>query len=549
MAIYAGTTSATAKYLEPVVDDVFKNENLDQLKWVTLSVLIIFLLKGLADYGQSVLLNYIGQSVVAKLQIDLFSKIMSLDLDFFMTHKTGRLVSYGTYHITMIRALVNQVFINLGKNLLTLIFLIGVMFYQDYFLATLTLFVLPFVAIPLSKSAKKMRKVSGNTQNETGEWVSYMTQAFQGIRIIKSYNMENFETKKAKNHVEALKNFSLKSGRIRALASPIMETLGGIAIVIVIGYGGWQVIMGYNTAGAFFSFIASLLMTHQPMKQLANLNNNIQEGLAAAAEIFKILEKRPTISNAQHPLPLLHPKGDLSFKNVSFSYEKEPVLKNLTFDIKSGKTVALVGPSGAGKSTLFNLMMRFMDPNKGNITLDKTDLRKISLASLRQSIALVSQEVILFHGTIRDNILYGRPNASHSEVYSAAQNAAALEFIEKLPKGFDTVVGEKGLKLSGGQRQRLSLARAFLKEAPILLLDEATSALDSESEKLIQTSLQKLSRNKTTLIIAHRLSTVINADEIIVLDQGTLIEQGSHKVLLKKNGLYKKLCDLQLNHD
>ncbi len=548
MGIYSAATAAIAGQLKPVVDDIFKNEDINQLKWISIAVLTTFIIKGFADYGQGITLNYVGQSTIARLQKDLFSKMIRLDLPFFMSHKTGKLVSYSTYHMTMVHKLIQET-INISKDFFTIIGLVGLMFYHDPILATITLLVLPFVITPLSKSSKKMRKLSGNTQTETGEWVSYITQAFQGIRIIKSYNMESFESKKAKVYTEALKNFFLKSGHIKSRISPIMETLGGVAVVIVIGYGGWQVIMGHNTAGAFFTFIAALLMTHQPMKRLARLQTNLQEGLAALEEIFDVLDQKPHVTNASTPLFPKKIAGALSFEKVTFSYEKEAVIKDLSLDLNAQKTIALVGPSGAGKSTLFNLILRFMDPQDGTISLDGNPLKKIDLSTLRQSISLVSQDVVLFHGTIRENILYGRPDASEDDIKQAAKNAAALEFIEKLPEGFDTLVGEKGLKLSGGQRQRVSLARAFLKDSPILLLDEATSALDSESEKLIQDSLKKLSKGKTTLVIAHRLSTVIQADEILVMDQGKIIERGTHKTLIQKKGLYKKLCDLQLNHD
>ncbi len=548
MGIYSAATAAIAGQLKPVVDDIFKNEDINQLKWISIAVLTTFIIKGFADYGQGITLNYVGQSTIARLQKDLFSKMIRLDLPFFMSHKTGKLVSYSTYHMTMVHKLIQET-INISKDFFTIIGLVGLMFYHDPILATITLLVLPFVITPLSKSSKKMRKLSGNTQTETGEWVSYITQAFQGIRIIKSYNMESFESKKAKVYTEALKNFFLKSGHIKSRISPIMETLGGVAVVIVIGYGGWQVIMGHNTAGAFFTFIAALLMTHQPMKRLARLQTNLQEGLAALEEIFDVLDQKPHVTNASTPLFPKKIAGALSFEKVTFSYEKEAVIKDLSLDLNAQKTIALVGPSGAGKSTLFNLILRFMDPQDGTISLDGNPLKKIDLSTLRQSISLVSQDVVLFHGTIRENILYGRPDASEDDIKQAAKNAAALEFIEKLPEGFDTLVGEKGLKLSRGQRQRVSLARAFLKDSPILLLDEATSALDSESEKLIQDSLKKLSKGKTTLVIAHRLSTVIQADEILVMDQGKIIERGTHKTLIQKKGLYKKLCDLQLNHD
>ena len=545
MALYSLTTGAVVHLLKPVVNDVFTYKDITQLRWISLAVLLTFIVKGLASYGQGVTLNFIGQSIISQIQKKLFNKIIHSDIQFFMSHKTGTLVSYGTYHITMIRNLISQIITSLGKDSLTLVVLIGVMFSKDAILALIVVLILPFSIFPLSKTGKKMRKISGSTQKETGEWVSYMTQVFQGIRIVKSYNMEEKEERRASTFIDALKIYALKSGRAKAFITPVMETLGGLAIVVIISYGGWQVISGQSTPGDFFSFIAALLMTYEPMKKLANLHTSLQEGLAATEDLFKILDQKSSLPLAKNPIPFALVQGEVVFHDVTFSYGKTPTLKNLSFSLKPKTVTALVGPSGAGKTTVLNLILRFMDPQSGHITLEGHDLKTADLQDLRNQVSLVSQDVVLFHASVRDNILYGNPTATEEEIQTAAKNAAALSFIEELPYGFDTIIGERGEKLSGGQRQRLSLARAFLKDAPILLLDEATSALDADSEKLIQQALFRLSKGKTTLIIAHRLSTVMNANHILVLDQGKLVQEGTHQTLLEQEGLYKNLCSLQ----
>lgn len=547
MGVYSLCTAAVAGMLQPVVDDVFKNEDLNMLKWLSAGVLVTFITKGLASYGQGVLMNKIGQSIIADMQIKIFEKIVHADVSFFTENKTGRLISFSTYHITMIRNLCSQIITSLGKDSITLVGLISMMFYQDAKLAAVALVILPFSIIPLSKTGRKMRKISGNTQNETGDWVSYLTQIFQGIKIVKSYDMESTEESRAQSYINTLKRYAIKSGRAKATVAPIMETLGGLAIVIIIAYGGWQVIKGYNTAGAFFSFIAALLMTYEPMKKLANLHANVQEGLAAAEDVFKIIDTPKTIHTKPGAKNLALSSGEIKFDDVSFSYESQLTLSNLSFSVPAKKHIALVGPSGAGKSTIFNLLLRFYDPAKGSVTIDNQDLRDITIKSLRKNIALVSQDVVLFHGSIRENICYGSPKATSAQIEQAIRRSACHEFINELPDGLETQIGERGLKLSGGQKQRISIARAFLKDAPILLLDEATSSLDSDSEKIIQNALRDLSTNRTTLTIAHRLSTVRDADQIMVFDQGKLVQTGTHQNLIKIDGLYQRLCALQFN--
>lgn len=547
MILCAITTATLAKMMEPVIDDVFKNEDIMQLQWVVGVVFIAFLVKGIATYGEEVSMNFVGQSVISDLQKTLFSKIIQADISFFYQQSTGSLVSLCTYNITLIRNMIENTLKSLGKDIFTVIFLMIVMFYQDPLLSCIALFVFPLALIPLIKVGKKMRHVSKNTQDKTGTWASFLTQALQGIRLIKSYNMEKKEIDYGVSYIDQLLSLSLRSGRIKSLSSPIMETIGGGAIVIVIGYGGFQVIEGHNTAGAFFSFITALIMMYEPAKRLAKLHANLQEGLAATAQIFDIIDVKPTIKSPINAQPLDIKNTTITFENVGFAYDKEhPVVKNISINIAPGEKVALIGPSGAGKTTLFNLMLRFFDTAHGKILIDGQDIRQVTLPSLRKMIGFVSQEIVLFNMTIRENILFGKPDASEEDVIIAAKNAAAHTFIKSLPHGYDTIVGESGLKLSGGQRQRISLARAFLKNAPILLLDEATSALDTKSEKVIQASLDKLMIGKTCLIIAHRLSTIQNVDKIYVMSNGEIIENGTHEALLKNKSLYYQLNQQQV---
>jgi subfamily B ATP-binding cassette protein MsbA len=391
-----------------------------------------------------------------------------------------------------------------------------------------------------------MRRVSANTQIETGQFMTLLNQTFQGARYVKAYGMEAYELSRARRIIESLYRLVEKAQRVRSISSPMMEAFGGIAVALVILYGGHQVLSGARSPGAFFSFIAALLLAYQPLKTLAGLNTNLQEGLAAAQRLFTVLDIEPAIGDRPGAAPLRIRGGEVRFEDVNFAYDEgTQALRGVTLEIPGGKTVALVGASGAGKSTIMNLIPRFYDVGTGAVLVDGQDVRDVTLASLRSAIGLVSQEVSLFDDTVRANIAYGRFGATEDEIVAAAKAAAADDFIRALPQGYDTPVGEHGVKLSGGQRQRLSIARAMLKNAPILLLDEATSALDTESERQVQGALKTLMHGRTTLVIAHRLSTVIGADIIYVIDAGRVAERGSHAELLRRDGTYARLHALQ----
>ena len=400
--------------------------------------------------------------------------------------------------------------------------------------------------MPILRLGRRMRKVTANTQEEMGLFTTLLEQTFQGIRVVKAYGMEEYEKSRIAGIVNRIFGLNLKSARTRALSSPIMETLGGVAVCIVIIYGGYRVIEGATTSGAFFSFIMALLLAYEPMKRLANLNASLQEGLAGAERMFKLLDTEPAIHEKPDAVDLGSVKGHIRLEDVRFSYGPgKAALDGLTLEVPAGKRVALVGASGAGKSTILNLIPRFYDVDEGRVTIDGTDVRDVTFASLFGGFALVSQEITLFDDTVRANIAYGRAGAEEDEIIEAAKNAAAHDFIVDLPDGYDTMVGEQGIKLSGGQRQRLAIARAMLKNAPVLLLDEATSALDTESERQIQAAMDKLMQGRTTLVIAHRLSTVTGADLIYVINKGRVIEQGTHVELMVRGGNYQRLYNLQ----
>ena len=549
MALAAAATAANAWLMEPVLDDVFVNRNGAMLVLVPLAVIVAAIIKGGGSYAQSMLMTRVGQRILADLQVSLFSHLMRADLAFFHDNPTGGLISRFTNDIGMLRGAVTQSLTGIVKDLLTVVFLVGLMFYQDWQMALVSFIAFPAAVFPILSIGRRMRKVSTNTQVEIGTLASLLDETFQGARHVKAYGMEDYETGRAAKVIENLYRLVMKSTRTRSATQPIMETLGSVAIALVILYGGSQVIAGQTTPGVFFSFITALLLAYQPVKNLSNLNANLQEGLAAAARVFALLDLEPEISDRPGVTVLPAGPGEIRFDDVQFSYvPSKPALRGVSLVVPAGKTVALVGPSGGGKSTILNLIPRFYDVERGRVSLDGADIRDVTLSSLRARIGLVSQEVSLFHDTVRANIAYGRPGATDAEIRNVAKLASA-DFIDALPEGYETVVGERGVKLSGGQRQRIAIARALLKNAPILLLDEATSALDNESERAMQSALNTLMAGRTTLVIAHRLSTIADADLIYVVDEGRIVEQGTHAELIARGRTYARLYALQAGGD
>ena len=546
MAGVAAATAASAWLMKPVINEVFVAKNETLLFPISLAVIFTFAVKGLSNYGQSVSISYVGQRIVTDTQHRLYEHLIEMELGFFQRSSTGSLLSRFTVDINMMRNAVSNALTGIGKDSLTLVFLVGVMFYQDWLLSLIAFFAFPIAIFPIVNLGKRIRAVTLDTQEEYGIFTTVLEQTFQGARVVKAYNSEDYEKARVRQIAERLFGLVFKSMRIRSLASPVMETLGGLAVALVIFYGGYRVIGQSMDPGSFFSFITALLLAYEPVKRLANLNATLQEGLAGAERLFAMLDLKPGIKEQPNARDLAIKNGEINLNNIAFSYvDEQKVLNNISLNIPAGKLVALVGPSGSGKSTILNLIPRFFDVDAGNITIDGYELREITFASLRKNIGLVSQEITLFDDTIKANISYGQPTASEEKITEAAKNALAHDFIMEMPEGYDTYVGEQGIKLSGGQRQRLAIARAMLKDAPILLLDEATSSLDAESESLIQQALFKLMKGRTTLVIAHRLSTIIDADLIYVVDKGEIVESGDHNTLIKNGGPYSRLYSVQ----
>ena len=546
MLLVAGATAANAYMIQPALDHIFFSKSTAMLTFIPLVVIALAMIKGFAAYGQSVLMKSVGQRIVMDLQVDLYSHLLYADIAMFNATASGKLLSRFSNDIYMIRKNLTSVITGLAREMVTLVALIGVMFYQNFELSMVAMLVMPLALYPMRRLGRRMRKVSRKTQEDLAHYISHLDDSFQGIRIVKSHANEQGEITRANSIMNGIFELLMKAIRIESLPAPIMETLGGLAIALVIWYGGSQVIAGTTTPGSFFSFITALLMAYRPLKGLSGVNTNLQEGLAAVSRIYEVLDVAPKITNAPNAAPLQINKGKVEFDNVHFTYaEGKTALKDLSFTIEAGQRVALVGTSGAGKSTIINMMMRFYDPEGGSIRIDGQEIRDVTLASLRQSIAMVNQEATLFDDTIRANIAYGMPNATEEEIIAAAYAAAAHDFIIELPQGYETMIGQNGVRLSGGQRQRIAIARAMLKNAPILLLDEATSALDTISEQQIQQALDRLMQGRTTIVIAHRLSTIEHVDCIFVVKDGEIVESGTHAALLKKHGDYARLYHRQ----
>ena len=550
MVVVSASTAIHAWIMQPVLDDIFLKKNAKMLLILPLAVLAISIAKGFASYFQSILMNFIGFRIVADVQSEMFRSIMKCDLSFFNETNSGTLVSRFIADVGSLTRGVHSVLTNIIKDLLTIIFLVAVMFYHDWKLALMAFIVFPISIFPIVKIGKRIRKISTQTQVGFGELTSKLSQVFSGIKTIKSFNSQKFEEERVNLSIERIFELTFKSNKVSSIARPLMETLGGIAIASVIWVGGKQVIIGETTPGTFFSFITALLMAYQPVKSLASLNSTLQTAMASAQRVFSIIDIIPKIktNNETSIKSIINAKEkNINFNKVSFKYlnSESDVIKNCSFKIPHGEKVALVGHSGSGKTSLLNLIPRFYDPHKGSININSTNIKKIKINELRDLISLVSQDIVLFDGSIKFNILYGSNNKKNEEIVAAIKNSGCNEFISKLPDGINSHIGENGVKLSGGQRQRIAIARAFLKNSPFLLLDEATSSLDSISEEKIQKALKKLMIGRTSLVIAHRLSTIKDADKILVVEKGKITDSGSHKELISRSGTYKNLYELQ----
>ncbi len=535
--------------LEGMMTGLFAADpRLNNVIFVAVTVACLFIIKGSSAYGGETLMAMVGQRSVADIQTGMYANMMRSDLAHFHNTSTGSMISAFISDATKMRTLFADTITGIGRDLVTALGLIVAMFVLDWILSLLVFIVFPLAIWPIMVLGRKMRKVSGHTQQEMAHFTTLLDESFEGARHVKAYGMEDYETRRAGSLIDRIYRLNIRAVRTRAVAEPLLEVIAGIAIAGIILYAGIQIIDKVRTPGDFLAFVAALLFAYEPVRRLARLNANMQEGLAAADRVFHQLDRRPSIVDKPGAGVLKVTAGHIRFEAVTFSYtEGAAALAEITLDVPAGKTVALVGPSGAGKSTVQNLIPRFYDVDLGRVEVDGTDVRDVTIASLRANIGLVSQETSLFDDTILANIAYGRAGATDADIKAAAQAAAAHDFIEGLPEGYQTRVGGMGVKLSGGQRQRISIARAILKNAPILLLDEATSALDNESERQVQAALKKLMTGRTTLVIAHRLSTVADADLIYVLDQGRVAESGSHDDLLGQEGLYADLYRTHLS--
>jgi subfamily B ATP-binding cassette protein MsbA len=536
-------SAAFAVMIEPVIDDVLTAGNIEKVWTLATSIFLIFISRGGSTYIHSVLMNTIGQEVVKNIQNDMFSHFMNLDLKFFHHNPSGQLLSRIINDVNVMRTSVTETLTDIGKNLITLIALAGVMFYQDLYLAIAAFTIFPFAVIFVAAVGRKLRKVSGNIQNNLAFLSDNLSQVFHGIRLVKSYGMEEYEKKRISSSVDDVKNLSVKAIRIGNMTTPVNEAMVGAVVFGIIVYGGYQVAEENTTAGELMSFITAFTMSYEPMKKLAKLNNKLQMGLAAADRVFEMLDIAPDVKNKKKARVFINQTPEISLQTVEFQYEddEKKALEGVSLKIEPGKVTALVGPSGSGKTTIMNLIPRLFDVTAGAVKIDGEDVRNFNLQSLRQNIAMVSQDITIFDDTVWANIRYGKEGAYRDEIVKAAIAAEADSFIRELPQGYDTRLGEEGVKLSGGQKQRISIARAILRDAPILLLDEATSALDNEAERAIQETLSELQKGRTTLVVAHRLSTVENADCIYVLENGRVMEKGKHKELLARKGVYSRI--------
>ncbi len=546
MVILAATTAGMAWLLQPALDQALSGKT-KYIYYIPIAVIALYIVKGAAYFGQAYLMGWIGQRVIYDLRNQIYGRLTTQSLNFFAHRKTGELLARISYDVTLVQSAVSTSVTALMRDTMTIIFLIGVIFYQDWMLALIAMAVFPIIIYPILRFGRKMRSATYDGQVVMGEMSSLIEETVGGIRVVKAFGMEEYERKRFRDLIGGFMKHQMRIFKVNAMSFPIMELVAGFGIAGVLFYGGLRVAAGEATAGTLMSFLAAVIMLYEPVKRLSGANNQIQQGLAAAERIFDILDEEIIVRDAEDAKVLSSFQHVVSFEDVGLCYAgaEKSVLSNINLEVKAGQVVALIGRSGAGKSSLANLVPRFMDVTEGRVLLDGHDVRELTQKSLREQVALVTQDVILFNDTVLNNIAYGHEAIDRERVEAIAKAANAHEFIMKLPKGYETMVGERGVILSGGQRQRLSLARALLKDAPILILDEATSSLDTESEQLVQQAIDRLMTGRTVLVIAHRLSTIRHADCIVVLDDGGIAQMGRHEELLQQGGLYAELYHMQ----
>jgi ATP-binding cassette, subfamily B, bacterial MsbA len=529
-----------------LVDTVFVSKKLSELNLITLVLMVLFIIQAIIAFGQNYLLTFIAQRVIVDIRIAIQKHLIGLPLRFFSDSKVGEIVSRVTNDVTVIQGILTEVPIAFVRQLVTIVGGIILMMYMNWHLALVIFVLIPPLVVIAFFFGRRVEKLSASIQDSLAVAISVLEEAISGIRVVKSFTQEHFEQLRFQKKIEAAFKIIMDRTRIRAAFMPLVSLMGFSALAAIMWYGGREVVSGTLTPGELVAFLFYMVMVASPLGEFAGLYSQMREGIGAAKRISEILEMVPEPMQMVDAKPLPQILGKVSFKNVSFGYEPENlVLENINLDVPASQIVALVGPSGVGKTTLVNLIPRFFDPTSGKIEIDGNDITQVELHSLREQIGLVPQETFLFGGSVKENISYGSPSATQEEIVAAAVAAYADEFIRAMPEGYETLIGERGIKLSAGQRQRLAIARALLKDPRILILDEATSALDTESEHWVQVALERLTQGRTTFVIAHRLSTIQRADRILVLNEGHIYEDGTHEGLLALGGLYQRLWNLQ----
>jgi subfamily B ATP-binding cassette protein MsbA len=545
MLMLSATQGAIPFLAKDLVNQISATRNAAALHTLLLAILVLFTLRALASFGNNYLNDYVGQKVVLDLRSELNERLQLLPLSFFNQTSTAAMTSRVIVDVTLIASATTDGIFSLIGDGISLITVLAAAFYIDWKLTLIAAVVFPAAVLPLIQFSKRMRRMTRRTQKQLGGLATLLQETIQGNRVVKAFGMEDYERRRFNSELRRLFRLYMKVAAIKAFTTPMIELMAAWAVVGAAWYGAASVLSGRRTPGVFAAFCAALLLVYEPFKRLSRTNNSVQQGLAAAERVFEVLDLHTDVPEATDPQPLPAGRHSIVFAGVGFRYGDQWALRNINLNIRAGEVVALVGMSGGGKSTLADLIPRFYDPQEGHILLDAVDIRRFSLRALRAQIGLVTQHTFLFNDTVRANIAYGSIEKSLDEIIAAAQQANAHNFVSGLPQGYETVVGEMGVRLSGGERQRLAIARALLKDAPILILDEATSALDSEGERLVQEALERLMRNRTTLVIAHRLSTVRRANRIAVMVRGRIVEEGTHEELIALGREYRKLYDLQ----